>query len=519
MNDSKQPLLELQKITKSYPGVIANSDISFSIKAGEIHALLGENGAGKSTLVKMIYGLVKPDSGNMLMNGAVYAPHKPSESRRAGVGMVFQHFSLFEAMTVAENIALGMEQPPQMQSLEHRIVSVSQAYGLPLQPKRIIADLSAGERQRVEIVRCLLQNPRLLIMDEPTSVLTPQEVTTLFTTLRTLSDEGTAILYISHKLNEIRDLCSNATVLRGGKVVGTCDPRVETPKSMAEMMIGMDLSMPKVRDTQLGPVILKSHNLCLPSSNPFGTSLKNIDFELHQGEILGIGGVAGNGQEELLSAFSGEAITESQTLYLKDKDISLLRPNQRRTLGIVSAPEERLGHAAAPTMTLIENALLSGRVRQSLTKWGFIDWGKTERFAKEIIQDFDVRTPNAHVEAKALSGGNLQKFVMGREMLQKPDVIIINQPTWGVDAAAAADIREALKTLAAQGTAIIAISQDLDELMELSDQFAVLTEGQLSSLQATSSLTIDQVGLMMGGQSNTAKDSNHGLNATKVAHV
>ena len=472
------PLLEVQGLTKAYPGVVANDDVSFSIGRGEVHALLGENGAGKSTLVKMVYGLVRPDHGRMVFDGAEYAPNSPHEARATGIAMVFQHFSLFEALDVAENVTLGMENPPPMNTLATQIREVSETYGLPLNPDRLVGDLSAGERQRVEIIRCLLQDPKLLIMDEPTSVLTPQEVDILFQTLQKLQSEGTSILYISHKLEEIRTLCDQATILRLGKVVGSADPRASSARELASMMVGAELKTPEARDTPLGEVALKLEGLSVASPGAFGTSLKDISFELRQGEVLGIGGVAGNG------------------------------PVARRELGVLAAPEERLGHAAAPDMSLTENAALSGWLRQGMVHRNLINWGKARAFAEEVITKFDVRTPGTWVAARALSGGNLQKFVIGREILQKPEVLVVNQPTWGVDASAAAAIRQALLDLAAGGAAVLVISQDLDELMEISTRFAALNEGRLSDPRPAQGLTIDQIGLMMGGA--------HGM---EVAHI
>ncbi len=501
MTDS---LLSLRGLTKAYPGVVANDDVSFEIGHGEVHALLGENGAGKSTLVKMIYGLVKPDHGAMVLNGAEFTPSQPRVARAAGVGMVFQHFSLFEALNVAENISLGMENPPNQRDLSDRIRDVSQTYGLPLDPERRVGDLSAGERQRVEIIRCLLQSPKLLIMDEPTSVLTPQEVEILFGTLRKLRAEGTSILYISHKLEEIRNLCDTATVLRLGKKVATCDPREKSARELAEMMVGASLHIPEKAAAEAGEVVLEMRNVDLKSLSQFGTSLKSISFQVHSGEVLGIGGVAGNGQDELLSALSGEALTPDSAVMFEGKSIGQLGPNARRSISVLAAPEERLGHAAAPDMSLIENALLTGRARKGLDKNGFLRWGAARRFAKDIIEKFDVRTPSSKNAARSLSGGNLQKFVIGREVLQDPRVLVVNQPTWGVDAAAAAAIRQALLDLAAKGAAIIVISQDLDELMEISDQFCALNEGRLSKARRTADLNVEEIGLMMGGSSNAA---------------
>ena len=499
MNESGPLLLTVDGLTKAYPGVVANDNVSFSISEGEVHALLGENGAGKSTLVKMIYGLVRPDAGNMTLHGQRFEPATPHDARNAGVAMVFQHFSLFEALDVAENVALGMENPPPRRELAQQIREVSETYGLPLDSGALVGNLSAGERQRVEIIRCLLQDPKLLIMDEPTSVLTPQEVRILFQTLRKLSAEGTAILYISHKLEEIRNLCDSATILRLGKVVDTCNPREKTARELAEMMVGQILHTPERVPRDVGDVVLEVRALSAKSLNPFGTSLKDISFDVHAGEVLGIGGVAGNGQDELLSAISGETEVDAGAILVKGTPVGALGPNDRRRLAILAAPEERLGHAAAPDMSLTENALLTGAIRENLTNRGFLKWAAVRDFAERVIEAFDVRTPGPGNAARALSGGNLQKFVVGREVLQRPDVLVVNQPTWGVDAAAAAAIRQSLLDLTVDGAAVIVISQDLDELMEISDRFAALNEGRLSAPQPAQGLTVDEVGLMMGG--------------------
>nr|WP_153748169.1 ABC transporter ATP-binding protein [Rhodovulum strictum] len=491
--------MKVEGLTRAYPGVVANDRVSFDIAEGEIHALLGENGAGKSTLVKMIYGLVQPDAGGMTLRGRAYAPAEPSAARKAGVAMVFQHFSLFDALSVAENIALGMETPPPMRQLAARIRAVSETYGLPLNPARLVGDLSAGERQRVEIIRCLLQDPKLLIMDEPTSVLTPQEVSILFATLRKLAAEGTAILYISHKLEEIRTLCDRATILRRGRVVESCIPREKSAADLAEMMVGARLDTPARAGGSPGEVVLEVTGLSLPSATPFGTSLRDISFSVRAGEILGVGGVAGNGQDELLAALSGETPVTPGAVRLKGRPIGALGPSPRRRIAVLAAPEERLGHAAAPDMSLTENALLTAAIREGLAARGFLNWPATRAFAERVIADFDVRTPGPGNAARSLSGGNLQKFVIGREVLQRPEVLVVNQPTWGVDAAAAAAIRQALLDLAQAGAAVIVISQDLDELMEISDRFAALNEGRLSPPRPAQGLTLEEIGLMLGG--------------------
>ena len=493
------PLLRLSGLTKAYPGVVANKDVSFEIVPGEVHALLGENGAGKSTLVKTIYGLVKPDSGTMTFDGARFAPTEPRAARAAGVAMVFQHFSLFDALSVAENIALGMEDAPPQREIAARVRTVSDQYGLPLDPDRVVGELSAGERQRVEIIRCLLQDPKLLIMDEPTSVLTPQEVAILFETLRKLSAEGTAILYISHKLEEIRTLCDNATVLRMGAVVGTCDPKNTSARAMAELMVGTKLHVPEKADKPAGEIALTLQDLSAAAPHRFGTTLRDITLEVRKGEVLGIGGVAGNGQDELVAALSGELRVGPAMISYQGANIGHQPPNTRRKMGLLAAPEERMGHAAAPDMSLTENAILTAMSRQNLTSRGFVHWAKARRFAEKVINGFDVRTPGPANAARSLSGGNLQKFVIGREIMQDPDVLVVNQPTWGVDASAAAAIRQALLDLAAKGAAVIVISQDLDELMEISDRFAALNEGRLSPPRPAAGLTVEEIGLMLGG--------------------
>ncbi len=507
---TRDTLLTVEGISKSYPGVKANENVTFSIGVGEVHALLGENGAGKSTLVKMIYGLIRPDEGRMTLRGQAYQPLKPREARAAGVAMVFQHFSLFDALNVAENVALGMGNPPPQRALAAKIREVSQGYGLPLDPERLVGDLSAGERQRVEIVRCLLQDPKLLIMDEPTSVLTPQEVNILFATLRQLAAEGTSILYISHKLEEIRSLCDEATILRRGKVVATCTPREKTARELAEAMVGATLTPPERAGSALGAVALEVKGLTVASANPFGTSLKDISFAVRKGEVLGIGGVAGNGQDELLLALSGEMRAAADAVRIDGVGVGQLGPNDRRRAGLCTAPEERLGHAAAPDMSLVENALLSGAVRKALVRNGFVDWTATRDWTAEIIAKFDVRTPGTGTAARALSGGNLQKFVLGREIMQNPSVIIVNQPTWGVDAAAAAFIRQALLDLATAGAAVVVISQDIDEILEVADRFAALNEGRLSPPRPTKGLTVDEIGLMLGGA--------HGMHEAEGLH-
>ena len=496
-----EPLLELDGITRAFPGVLANDDISFRVGEGEIHALLGENGAGKSTLVKIIYGVLRPDAGAMTLRGKPFAPHRPSEARAEGIGMIFQHFSLFEALTVAENIALGMAPELAKGDLRGRIVEVSTRYGLRLDPDLMVGDLSVGQRQRVEIVRCLLQDPQLIIMDEPTSVLTPQEVEVLFETLRRLAGEGCSILYISHKLEEIRVLCEHATILRGGRVVATCTPGEETARSLAEMMLGESLSPPATDRRTPGEVRLRLDGLSMASDTQFGTDLDDIGLEVRSGEIVGIAGVAGNGQTLLMSALIGEIRAERrEAIQLDGRPVGHLPPHGRRKAGICFVPEERLGHAAVPDMSLTENVILSARMRKNLSRNSFLNLPRAARYAGDVVARFGVKTAGVDHAARSLSGGNLQKFVVGREIMQEPSVLVASQPTWGVDAGAAAFIQEALIQLAKDGTAVLVISQDLDELFAISDRIAVIANGRLSTADPVEELTIEQIGLRMGGQ-------------------
>jgi ABC-type uncharacterized transport system ATPase subunit len=508
LESSIAPRLQLSGITKRFPGVLANDNVSFSVRPGEIHALLGENGAGKSTLVKMIYGIMQPDAGEIRWDGAPVVVSNPKGARKLGIGMVFQHFSLFEAMTVLENIALGMDSKIQSRDLEAKIREVMDQYGLKLEPHRVVSTLSVGERQRIEIVRALLLNPQLLIMDEPTSVLTPQEVEQLFVVLRQLAAEGCSILYISHKLHEIKALCDTATILRGGKLVDTCDPKVETSRSMAEKMIGAGLKdVKKVAGRSFGGEKLVVKGLSHAATSHFGTSLKDISFSVRSGEILGIAGVAGNGQLELLLALDGELGTEPQAVVIDGKPAGALSPTARRGLGLCAVPEERNGHAAIADFSLADNTVLTARDRLGMVSGGLIRAGAARTYTGEVIAAFAVKALGPGATAGSLSGGNLQKYIMGREILQKPSVLVVSQPTWGVDAGAAAAIHQAIVDLAATGTAVVVISQDLDELLALSDTLAVINGGRLSAPMTVGSVSIEEIGLLMGGIHGTPEET------------
>ena len=497
---SAPPRLELKGITKVYPSVVANDGIDLAVRPGEIHAVLGENGAGKSTLMKVIYGVARPDAGTIRWNGLAVSISSPARARGLGIGMVFQHFSLFETLTVAENIALALDPHAVSADLPERIREVSERYGLPLDPRRHVHTMSVGERQRVEIVRCLLQEPRLLIMDEPTSVLTPQAVEKLFETLRRLAAEGCSILYISHKLDEIRALCQRATVLRAGRVTGECDPRQESASSLARMMIGGELPHPKHRKaTTRGDGALVVRGLSLPAEDPFGVDLADIDLAVRGGEIVGIAGVSGNGQKELMAALSGERpVRDAQAIKLNGVPVGRFDAAARRTLGLVFVPEERLGRGAVPEMTLAENALLTAQ-RQALVRRGFIRFDAVRAYAQATIARFNVKAPGPDAAARSLSGGNLQKYIVGREILQGPRVMIAAQPTWGVDVGASAQIRQALIDLRDEGVAVLVVSEELDELTEICDRLCVIARGRLSPATPVRETNAESVGLMMAG--------------------
>ena len=494
--------IEFNNITKKFPRVIANDNVSFDIKKSSVHALLGENGAGKSTLVKILYGLLASDEGYINYNGDKLEITSPSEARKKGIGMVFQHFSLFESLTVRENLILGIDNQISYNDLTIQLEDISSKYNLPLDLDAPITSLSAGEKQRVEIVRILLQDPQLLIMDEPTSVLTPQEVENLFVTLNALVKEGRTILYITHKLEEVITICNEVTIMRNGKVIDSCSTSNQTAKTLATKMLGEKLDELKTDYTQVkNSINFSAKNISCSFNDPFFTDLKNVSFQVNVGEIFGIAGVAGNGQSELMDILVGENTSiDSGELVFNKKNIEFLNPQKRRDLSIAFVPENRLGHSAVPELTLNENILLSQFPNNNFSKKGILNQNFIEQHAKNVIKDFNVVTPGSDAKASSLSGGNLQKFVIGREISSKPKLLIISHPTWGIDAGAEHSIRESLIALSKNGTSIIVLSQDLDELIEITHRIAVIFEGQLSKPFNTKDVDITQLGLLMGGK-------------------
>ncbi|MCY0385765.1 ABC transporter ATP-binding protein [Robbsia sp. Bb-Pol-6] len=497
--------LQLVGISKRFASTQANDDVSLTIRPGEIHAVIGENGAGKSTLMKIVYGVVHADAGAMVWDGAPVRVDSPAHARRLGIGMVFQHFSLFESLSVGENIALalGHDERFDQKALNARIRRVSAEYGLELDPQRHVHHLSVGERQRVEIVRCLLQSPRLLIMDEPTSVLTPQAVRDLFVVLRRLAAEGCSIVYVSHKLGEIQELCDSATVMRAGRVIGRVDPRATSRAELARMMVGHTLPSYERRAHVPGAVMLQVEALSARGDDLFGSALDNVSLRLHAGEVLGIAGISGNGQAELFALLSGEVPAPrglaADAIRLAGAPCARQGVGERRALGLAAVPEERLGRGAVPSMSLVDNTLLSAS-RSGLVRRGWLQRGAMQAFARRCIETFDVRCSGPDALAQSLSGGNLQRFIVGREVLREPRVLLIAQPTWGVDVGAAAAIRQQLLDLAARGVAILVISEELDELFEICDSIAVLARGRLSAVLPIGETSAEGIGLAMSGQ-------------------
>jgi simple sugar transport system ATP-binding protein len=490
--------LELTHITKQYPGIKANDDIHLRVKPGEIHAVLGENGAGKSTLMKTIYGAVLPDDGEMRWNGETVAIRNPHDARQLGISMVFQHFSLFDTLTAAENVWLGLDTSDSLADVTRRIASVAHDYGLDIDPLRPVHTLSVGERQRVEIVRALMTKPQLLILDEPTSVLTPQAVDKLFITLRRLAAEGCSILYVSHKLDEIRALCHHCTVLRGGRVVGEVDPTQESNASLSRLMIGAEPPQLLTARTPPGEAVLAVQGLTLARREQFGMDLDGVAFEVRAGEIVGIAGVSGNGQQELMSALSGEDPRAApDAIRLFDEPVGRLPPAARRQRGLRFVPEERLGRAAVPGLPLADNALLTRT--EAVGRAGWIRRREVAALTRSLLARFNVKAGGPQSAAKSLSGGNLQKFIVGREIDAGPRLLIVSQPTWGVDVGAAAQIRAELLALREAGCAVLVVSEELDELFEIADRLLVMARGRVSSSVPVAEASIETIGQWMSG--------------------
>jgi|SRR5271157_201276 len=494
--------VEMRKIVKRFPGVLANSEVSFDVKAGEVHALLGENGAGKSTLMRQLYGLYQPDEGEIIVDGKPYVFRSPADAIRAGIGMIHQHFMLVPTLTVAQNVALGLRSSREplldLEKVTMRIQELSEAYGIKVEPRAYVWQLSVGEQQRVEIMKALYRGASLIILDEPTAVLTPQEVNDLFVTLRRMVSEGHSLVFISHKLHEVMDISDRVTVLRDGKVIGTRPTPEVTRDELVKMMVGRELKELEPRPLKPGVVTLKIEGL--KTMGDRGTeSLHGIDFEIHAGEILGLAGVSGNGQRELAECLAGMRKATSGKIIIGENDITAYTLNQRIDAGMAYIPEERMRDGAIREFSVEENIYLHDHSSRQYTNGIFLNFPRMESHAIDLVNEFTVKTPSLDTPLKNLSGGNIQKLIMARELSRRPDALIAAQPTRGVDIGATEYIHQRLLAQREAKTAILLISEDLDEIRTLSDRIAIMYEGKITGIVERGQASIEQIGLMMAG--------------------
>ena len=503
MTESNPPAVELRGITKRFPGVVANRDIELLVQRGEVHAIVGENGAGKSTLMKTLYGMHRPDEGQILLDGREVTFRSPSDAIAAGIGMVHQHFMLADNFTVLENVVLGSE-PRRGGRLDRaearrRIREISDSYSLDLEPDDLVEDLGVGDRQRVEIAKVLYRGAKTLILDEPTAVLVPQEVDELFGNLAELKREGLTVIFISHKLDEVRKVADAITVIRRGTTVGTADPQTTTAKQLAEMMVGAELPTPQTRTATVRevPVLQVDHlTVGAPGGRP---AVDDVTITVREGEVVGIAGVEGNGQAELVDAVMGLRPLAAGTIRLGTDDITAWDTRARREAGIGFIPEDRHRQGMLLEAPLWENRILGHQTRPPASRGLFIDRKAARADTARIMEQYDVRAPGPDTPAVALSGGNQQKLIVGREMSARPRVLIAAHPTRGVDVGAQSVIWELLKDARAEGMGIVLISADLDELIGLSDTLHVMLRGAVVATLDPSRVTPEQLGGHMTG--------------------
>lgn len=489
-------------ITKRFPGVLANDHINFEARIGEIHALLGENGAGKSTLMSVLAGLYRADEGEIYLHGQQVHLRSPRDAITHGVGMVHQHFMLVPVMTVAENITLGLRQPRfvlNLAQIEQKIATLSEQYGLRVDPKARIWQLSVGEQQRVEVLKMLYRGADVLIMDEPTAVLTPQEVEELFITLKRMAGEGKTIIFISHKLDEVMAISNRITVLREGQVVATVGAGETNKRELARMMVGRDVLFRVERQkVEKGDVVLEVQGL--NALNDKGLpALKDVSFTIRQGEILGVAGVAGNGQRELAEVVTGLRKATSGTVFVSACNVTNCSPRRIISESVSHIPEDRLGMGLIPNLAVSDNVILKGYRRAPLSRGPFLERTAIGRFARRLIQTFDIATPSTETPVKLLSGGNLQKTLLAREISVSPSLMVAVHPTRGLDVGATESVRNLLLKQRAEGAAILLISEDLDEVLALSDRVAVVYEGEIMGIVPADEADVETIGLMMAG--------------------
>ncbi len=490
--------LKISNVTKIYPGCVANDNVSLEFNSGKIYALLGENGAGKSTLVKILSGVIIPDEGKIYLNENNLKLNSPSDAKKNDIGMVFQHFNLFETLSVFENLIIDSDE--QRESLREKIDTIMKKYNFSIDLDIPVLNLSAGQKQKVEIIRCLIRSPKVLIMDEPTSVLTEQETSELFLSLKKFSEEGILIIYITHKLKEVMQLCDEVAVMRRGKLVSVSEIKNENIESLANKMVGQNLKTIKKKKTKTSSdQLIKIMNLNFTSEDPFETNLMDINFSVNRGECLGIAGISGNGQSELFQVLSGEIISEKNSIEFNNNYIGDLNPQERREYLMAFSPEDRLEQAAIPQMKIFENVALNNFKSSNFFNNGLINENKIKEHSKKIISDFNVNTDNIELKSQFLSGGNLQKLIIGRELITSPNLLICFNPTWGLDVGAINYIHETLIKINEQNKSIILISTDTDELLKLSDKISVIHKGKLSKIMNAEEVTPEKLGILMGG--------------------
>ncbi len=495
-----EPAVELHGITKRFPGVVANHDIDIEVAAGTVHAIVGENGAGKSTLMKILYGMQRPDEGTIKVDGKPADLHSPSDAIARGIGMVHQHFMLADNLTVLENVVLGAEKLYGIGArARRRILEISDQYGLGVEPDRLVEQLGVGARQRVEILKVLYRGARVLILDEPTAVLVPQEVEELFANLRELKREGLTVIFISHKLDEVLSVADAITVIRRGTTVASVDPKDVTARQLAELMVGSELPVPELRESTVTDVpVLVLENLTVRDGTGRAV-VDDVSFTIHKGEILGIAGVEGNGQAELVEAIMGMLPVASGVIRLGDQDLTGWPTRRRREQGIGFIPEDRHRYGLLLESPLWENRILGHQTRPPNVKGLLIDRQGARRDTERIVEAYDVRTPGIDVTAASLSGGNQQKLIVGREMSGEPRLLIAAHPTRGVDVGAQSAIWDHLRRARAEGLAVLLISADLDELIGMSDTLHVILRGKLVGQADPAAITPDELGSLMTG--------------------
>ncbi len=495
-------MLELKNITKTFGGIVANKDVSIKIEKGTIHAIVGENGAGKSTVMRIAYGFYTADSGEITIGGKVVQIKNPHDAIALGIGMVHQHFMLVETMTVAENIILGAETGGaanlDLDRANKEITALSDKLKLNVNPKALIEDLSVGAQQKVELLKALYRQAELLILDEPTAVLTPQEVEEFFGILRKMREQGKTIVIITHKLEEVLAISDFVTVMRDGKVVGNVVTSETNAKDLAKMIVGRDVLL-RVEKTDAHPkeTILKVENLSVKSKH--GAALKNVSFDVRAGEIVGIAGIEGNGQTELIEAIAGLIPTNSGAIEFLGRDISKIPVRRRTEMGIAHIPEDRQKRGLLLDSDLEENAILGVHYRAPVASGGFLNAAAIETRTREIIKNFDVRPPNPELSAKSLSGGNQQKLIIGREFELNPKLLLVAQPTRGVDIGAIEFIHRQLIALRDAGSAILLVSAELEEVTALADRLLVIYQGKLVGEVNPKTTSKAEIGLLMTG--------------------